>query len=168
LQAVFYAPSGHAPSAEFMEALRFSAFGYVPNFYAAKDGGADGADLRYDAVAWVTALNEFQLQEYKPAAGEEAEDALLDLTSPTLAARKVKRLPSWLRSLLLQYLLPFGIVGLVFGLTYLFVLYGPADRLGLTQMVQPPGSRGTAGSSGASPAAAPTFVPGHTLEFDEL
>jgi len=150
-----------------MEALRFSAFGYVPNFYAAKDGGADE---RYDAVAWVTALNEFQLQEYKPAAGEEAEEALLDLTSPTLAARKVKRLPSWLRSLLLQYLMPFGIVGLVFGLTYLFVLYGPADRLGLTQMVQPPGSRGadSSGSGAGDLAAAPTFVPGHTLEFDEL
>lgn len=137
---------------------------------------------------WVMPFESLELQEYHASAqaarpGDEiegVEEALVDLSDPELAKRKVRRLPRWLRNCLLQFFLPLGVVFTLFLLTYAFVAFGPAERLGLMKMlegaVEPKGGAQAAERAALERAAAAHeeapgglfgFVPGDSLDYDD-
>lgn len=156
LQALFYAPAGHVPSADFIESIRFTPMGYLRNYYqekplssapAAKGKGEEQPEEeRFDAVVWAAAFHDFELEEYtnnnnRRASEEDDEEdygGLVDLGDPNLPSKRVKHMPKWAKSCLLQYALPLGLVFFLFLVTYVFVLYGPVGKLGLDKLISPP------------------------------
>jgi hypothetical protein len=175
LQALFYAPAGHVPSADFIESLRFTPTGFLRKYYTEKPqaiagkAGGSSKEEKFDAVVWAAAFHDFELEEYEQnptstdgeggaaaikkqkkagkdgadGAEEEEEEeenygGLCDLGDPDLSSKRVKRMPKWAKSCLLQYALPLGLVFFLFLITYLFVLYGPMSKLGLDKFITPP------------------------------
>lgn len=134
-----------------------------------KSKAKEKEEQRFDAVVWAAAFHEFELEQYtndsdenvggtaaaaaaaaakkskKDGEGDEEEEeedygGLVDLADPALPSKRVKRMPKWAKSCLLQYALPLGLVFFLFICTYLFVLYGPTSKLGLDKLITPPAS----------------------------
>lgn len=191
LQVMVIVPVNAIAVNALLEENAFARFGRLRNSFSrkAKAGkAATAAPDKEDGVVWVMPFESLELQEYRSSgqptlpgdAIEGVDEPLVDLSDPELVKRKIRRLPRWLRNCLLQFFLPLGVVFSLFLMTYLFVAFGPAERLGLMKLmdgaVAPKGGaqaseraaleRAAAGHEEA-PGSLFGFVPGGSLDYDD-
>lgn len=181
MQIFAYAPADDVASANFFDDVHFTKFGVLPRYFKRRTDDAPVAGDKYEGVdpttaaLWVSVLRGNELVEYKrPAAAAgsrrrgDDEEGDLDLTTPDIAKLRVKRMPKWLRDILLQFLLPIGIVGVIFIVSYLLVVLGPLEGIGekewfksVVRMPRPTTAPEAGGGSGAHSFDSPD-------EYDEL
>lgn len=147
-----YAPSGSGALNEFWESVHFSPYGKIPRYFQTASGPVD-------AIVWLTVLNGKELIEYVNP--DPDPEALVDLSSPTLLSLRKKHMPKWLRDFLLQFVLPFGVVGLVFLISYLLVLFGPLKGISSEGWLESKSQ-----TTHTTPSVGHTFD--HPDEYDEL
>lgn len=114
-----YAPESNEVTAEFMEQLNFIKYGYLPDELQRPDGTTE------NAIVWAMPLHSRDLIDYTLG-----RDELTDLSRKDLHIARKRRIPPWLRSFAIHFILPIVFVGAIFLISFMFVYLGPLKGIG--------------------------------------